>query len=245
MRRDGASRVQRDPKFEVLNTRIQHQAELIGYIEDWLKQYDDIDLPLAMLEKAGVPSCKVYSNSDVFADPHYRENDWLIEAPSCPAFPAWTPLSPGDRTPNFPNSRAPSAGADLGEHNYEIMERYGLSGEEVDRLQASGQSLRKGSGLMRGLIQMTEQQCELVGMIRDFMNKEVKPHIREFEEQGYYPDRLVQMGRRWLTVMQVPEAYGGLGLDTTTTAMMLEEGAKVESTYMGMFNITNRAQRSS
>jgi alkylation response protein AidB-like acyl-CoA dehydrogenase len=87
---------------------------------------------------------------------------------------------------------------------------------------------------------MTEQQCELVGMIRDFMNKEVKPHIREFEEQGYYPDRLVQMGKEMgLTVMQVPEAYGGLGLDTTTTAMMLEEGAKVESTYMGMFNITN------
>ena len=93
---------------------------------------------------------------------------------------------------------------------------------------------------MRGIIQMTDQQRDLVAMIRDFMNKEIKPHIREFEEQGHYPDRLVQAGKDMgLTVMQVPEAYGGLGLDTTTTAMMLEEGAKVESTYMGMFNITN------
>jgi len=93
---------------------------------------------------------------------------------------------------------------------------------------------------MQGLIKMTDQQAELVSMIRNFMNKEIKPNIREFEEQGGYPERLVQMGKDMgLTVMQVPEAYGGLGLDTTTTAMMLEEGAKVESTYMGMFNITN------
>ena len=31
-----------------------------------------------------------------------------------------------------------------------------------------------------------------------------------------------------LHMMQVPEEYGGMGLDTTTTAMMIEEGAKVE-----------------
>jgi len=50
----------------------------------------------------------------------------------------------------------------------------------------------------------------------------------------------VQLGKDMgLTVMQVPEAYGGLGLDTTTTAMMLEEGATVESTFMNMFSITN------
>jgi butyryl-CoA dehydrogenase len=30
-----------------------------------------------------------------------------------------------------------------------------------------------------------------------------------------------------------------MGLDTTTTAMMIEEGAKVESTFMGMFNVTS------
>ena len=93
---------------------------------------------------------------------------------------------------------------------------------------------------MRGLVKMTEQQAELVAMIRNFMNREVKPHIREFEAQGQYPDRLLQLGKDMgLTVMQVPEAYGGLGLDTTTTAMMLEEGATVESTFMNMFSITN------
>lgn len=42
-----------------------------------------------------------------------------------------------------------------------------------------------------------------------------------------------------LHMLQVPEEYGGMGLDTTTTAMMIEEGAKVESTFMGMFNVTS------
>lgn len=93
---------------------------------------------------------------------------------------------------------------------------------------------------MKGLVEMTGQQRDLVAMVHDFMNKEIKPHIREFEEEGCYPDRLIQAGKDMgLTVMQVPEAYGGLGLDTTTTAMMLEEGSRVESTYMSMFNITN------
>ena len=93
---------------------------------------------------------------------------------------------------------------------------------------------------MRGLIKMDQQQQELVTMVRNFMNREIKPHIREFEEAGGYPDHLVQMGKDMgLTVMQVPERYGGLELSTTTTAMMLEEGAKVESTYISMFNITN------
>ena len=93
---------------------------------------------------------------------------------------------------------------------------------------------------MQGLLRMTDQQAELVGMIRNFMQKEIKPHIREFEEQGQYPDRLIQMGKDMgLTVMQVPEAYGGMGLDTTTTAMLLEEGARTESTFIGLFNITN------
>ena len=93
---------------------------------------------------------------------------------------------------------------------------------------------------MRGLVKMDSQQQELVSMIRNFMNKEIKPHVREFEEAGAYPERLVQMGKDMgLTVMQVPEQYGGLGLSTTTAAMMLEEGAKVESTFISMFNITN------
>lgn len=93
---------------------------------------------------------------------------------------------------------------------------------------------------MSGLYHMTEDQQSLVELIRDFMNREIKPHVLEWEKEGHYPREIIQMGiDMGLHMMQVPEEYGGMGLDTTTTAMMIEEGAKVESTYMGMFNVTS------
>lgn len=93
---------------------------------------------------------------------------------------------------------------------------------------------------MSGLYNITEDQQSLVEMIRDFMNREIKPHVLEWEKEGHYPREVIQMGiDMGLHMMQVPEEYGGMGLDTTTTAMMIEEGAKVESTYMGMFNVTS------
>jgi len=93
---------------------------------------------------------------------------------------------------------------------------------------------------MSGLFQITEEQQSLVELIRDFMTKEIKPHVLEWEKAGQYPREIIDKGiEMGLHMMQVPEAYGGMGLDTTTTAMMIEEGAKVESTYLGLFNVTS------
>lgn len=93
---------------------------------------------------------------------------------------------------------------------------------------------------MSGLFTVTEDQQSLVELIRDFMNREINPHVLEWEKEGHYPQEIIQKGiDMGLHMMQVPEEYGGMGLDTTTTAMMIEEGAKVESTYLGMFNVTS------
>ena len=74
---------------------------------------------------------------------------------------------------------------------------------------------------MDGLYDMTEDQQSLVELIRDFMTREVKPHVLEWEKEGHYPKEIIQMGiDMGLHMMQVPEEYGGMGLDTTTTAMM-------------------------
>ncbi len=93
---------------------------------------------------------------------------------------------------------------------------------------------------MNGLYNITEDQQSLVELIRDFMTREIKPHVLEWEKEGHYPKEVIQQGiEMGLHMMQVPEEFGGMGLDTTTTAMMIEEGAKVESTFMGMFNVTS------
>lgn len=93
---------------------------------------------------------------------------------------------------------------------------------------------------MSGLYQRTEIQQDLVNLIRSFMTREVQPHVLEWEKEGHYPQEMIQKGiDMGLHMMQVPEEYGGMGLDTTTTAMLIEEGAKVESTYLGLFNVTS------
>ena len=88
---------------------------------------------------------------------------------------------------------------------------------------------------MAGLYNLTEDQQSLVEMIRDFMTNEIKPHVLEWEKEGHYPQEIIQMGiDMGLHMMQVPEEYGGMGLDTTTTALLLEEGGKIEGSYMGI-----------
>jgi alkylation response protein AidB-like acyl-CoA dehydrogenase len=65
---------------------------------------------------------------------------------------------------------------------------------------------------------------ELVAAVRTFVTKEVLPVASEFEHADAYPEDLVaQMKEMGLFGSTVPEEYGGLGLDTTTYARIIEE----------------------
>ena len=41
--------------------------------------------------------------------------------------------------------------------------------------------------MQNGLFNITEEQQSLVELIRDFMTKEIKPHVLEWEKEGHYP----------------------------------------------------------
>lgn len=79
---------------------------------------------------------------------------------------------------------------------------------------------------------MTEEQKELVKMVRDFAQKEVKPRAAEFDATGEFPLELLKktfdMG---LHMLEFPEEVGGMGLDFQTTAMMFEELAKADAGF--------------
>lgn len=79
---------------------------------------------------------------------------------------------------------------------------------------------------------MTEEQRELVKMVRDFAQKEVKPRAAEFDATGEFPLELLKktfdMG---LHMLEFPEEVGGMGLDFQTTAMMFEELAKADAGF--------------
>ncbi|MBZ5576254.1 MAG: acyl-CoA dehydrogenase family protein [Acidobacteriia bacterium] len=64
----------------------------------------------------------------------------------------------------------------------------------------------------------------IVKTVREFVDKEVIPVASDLEHRNEYPHRLVaQMQQMGLFGLNVPEEYGGAGVDYTTFAMIFEE----------------------
>lgn len=60
--------------------------------------------------------------------------------------------------------------------------------------------------MQNGLFNITEEQQSLVELIRDFMTKEIKPHVLEWEKEGHYPQEIIEQGiEMGLHMLQVPE----------------------------------------
>ncbi len=86
----------------------------------------------------------------------------------------------------------------------------------------------------------TEEQRELAETARKILEKELKPRIEEFEAAdgglGVYPmdvhNTLVEAG---YYNMDIPEEYGGLGLDPITQAIIIEEMGKVDAGFAFSF----------
>lgn len=79
---------------------------------------------------------------------------------------------------------------------------------------------------------MTDEQKELVAMVREFAQKEVKPRAAEFDKTGEFPlDLLKKTFEMGLHMLEFPEEVGGMGLNFQTTAMMFEELAKADAGF--------------
>jgi butyryl-CoA dehydrogenase len=78
---------------------------------------------------------------------------------------------------------------------------------------------------------------ELVATVRAWVRKEVLPVASEYEHADRFPAPLVeQMKAFGLFGAKVPEAYGGLGLDTVTYARLMEELAYGWMSLAGVLN---------
>ena len=76
---------------------------------------------------------------------------------------------------------------------------------------------------------LTEEQQGIKEMVRSFMEKSVKPHISEYDKSGEFPVELYKQGFEiGLHIMNIPEEFGGLGLDNVTMAVALEEMGRVD-----------------
>ena len=85
----------------------------------------------------------------------------------------------------------------------------------------------------------TDEQKELIALVRDVAQNEILPHVAAADEAGEGPMELFQWGfDLGLHMVEIPEEYGGMGLSYETCAMMFEELARVDAAYADTF-VTN------
>ena len=78
--------------------------------------------------------------------------------------------------------------------------------------------------------------------VREFMEAEVRPHVKEWERTEHFPveaiRKLAEMG---CCGMLMPEEWVGPGLDTISYVLMIEEVARVHAAMATALSVTNSA----
>src|SRR5690349_24174444 len=90
------------------------------------------------------------------------------------------------------------------------------------------------------LTPLTEEQREIQGVARAFALQEIAPHSAAWDRDAYFEPSLVEkLGALGFLGMLVPEEYDGLGLDTLTYLVALEEIAIVDASVAVMLSVHN------
>ena len=89
---------------------------------------------------------------------------------------------------------------------------------------------------------LSDHQLLIRDTVRDFMNSEVRPHVRDWERTDHFPlDAIRKLGTLGCCGMLMPEEWGGPGLDTISYILMLEEVARVHTAMSTALGVTNSA----
>jgi alkylation response protein AidB-like acyl-CoA dehydrogenase len=84
---------------------------------------------------------------------------------------------------------------------------------------------------------LTEFQTEIIGTVRQFVEKEVIPNAPELERTDTYPQAIVdQMREMGLFGLMIPQEYGGVGESLLTYALCVEELARGWMSVSGVLN---------
>ncbi|MGD2156903.1 MAG: acyl-CoA dehydrogenase [Anaerolineales bacterium] len=75
---------------------------------------------------------------------------------------------------------------------------------------------------------------------RDFAQKEIAPIAAEFDETGDFPSETIRkMGEMGFMGIEVPEEYGGSGMDTLAYVLALEEICKADAAHGTIMSVNN------
>ncbi|MDZ7844262.1 MAG: acyl-CoA dehydrogenase [Anaerolineales bacterium] len=75
---------------------------------------------------------------------------------------------------------------------------------------------------------------------RDFAQNEIAPIAEAFDQSGEFPlDTIQQMGKMGFMGIEVPEEYGGVGMDTLAYVLALEEICKADAAHGTIMSVNN------
>ena len=85
--------------------------------------------------------------------------------------------------------------------------------------------------------EMTDEQRAITEMVHQFADEQILPNAEHYDHEDAFPEPIVeQMKELGLFGVTIPEEYGGMGLDLTTYAMIVEELSRGWISISGVIN---------
>ncbi|MBK6558737.1 MAG: CoA transferase [Comamonadaceae bacterium] len=127
-----------DPRFETIQARgkPEHMKAIDALIAEWTRGFDAAPLE-ELLREGEVPTTRVYTIADIYADPHFQARDMLQQVPH-PVLGHTTQSGVVPRlsaTPGGIRHTGPDLGADT---RTVLTDELGLGAERIDELAAAG-----------------------------------------------------------------------------------------------------------
>lgn len=90
------------------------------------------------------------------------------------------------------------------------------------------------------LFPFTEEHEMIRQAAREFAQREITPIAAEFDESGDFPfETIMKMGEMGFMGIEVPEEYGGAGMDTLAYVLALEEICKADAAHGIIMSVNN------
>lgn len=87
---------------------------------------------------------------------------------------------------------------------------------------------------------LSDEQLLIQSSAREFAAREIAPVAAALDASGEFPSATIRMaGELGFMGVEVPEAYGGAGLDTLSLALMLEEVAVADAAHATVLSVNN------
>lgn len=124
-----------DPELRHNDGRVAHTERIETAIADWTRAHD-LDHVLEVLEKAEVPSGRIYDIADIAADPHYQARGMFEQV----TLPGGQPLKLPAIVPKLGATPGETewVGPALGQHTDEVLEAIGYAAEQRAALRERG-----------------------------------------------------------------------------------------------------------